>query len=42
MAFCGHEDWCSEFNSKKVLQKAKENVEKHYPVIGGSSRVEIC
>ena len=35
MAFCGHEDWCSEFNSKRVLQRAKENVEKHYPVVGG-------
>ena len=35
MAFCGHEDWCSEFNSKRVLQRAKLNIEKHYPVVGG-------
>merc|ERR1711894_144285 len=34
MAFCGHEDWCSEFNSKRVLQRAKLNIEKHYPVVG--------
>ena len=35
MAFCGHDHWCTEFNSNRVLQKAKENVEKYYPVVGG-------
>ncbi|XP_040580410.1 uncharacterized protein [Lepeophtheirus salmonis] len=34
MAFCGHELYCADFNSKAVLQKAKENVERFYPVVG--------
>ena len=34
MMFCGHELWCNEFNSERVLQAAKENVERHYPVVG--------
>ena len=37
MTFCGHEKWCSEFNSQRVLQRAKSNIDKHYPVIGGKS-----
>ena len=41
MAFCGHEDWCSEFNSKRVLQRAKENVEKHYPLVGGIKMLKM-
>jgi len=34
MAFCGHDIRCANFNEEWVLQKAKENVEKHYPVVG--------
>ena len=34
MAFCGHELYCMEFNSPKVLAKAKENLEKFYSVVG--------
>ena len=34
MAFCGHEPSCKLFNSQEVLQRAKANVEKAYPVIG--------
>ena len=33
MAFCGHDIRCANFNEEWVLQKAKENVEKHYPVV---------
>jgi hypothetical protein len=32
MAFCGHELQCAAFNSPEVLQRAKANVEKFYPV----------
>ncbi len=28
MAFCGHEDFCAEFNSERAMQRAKENVER--------------
>lgn len=34
MAFCGQDLACAEFNSEEVLQRAKENVEKFYPVVG--------
>lgn len=34
MAFCGHDLDCSLFNSKEVMQRAKANVEKFYPVVG--------
>ncbi len=34
MAFCGHAPFCAEFNSAQALQRAKENVEKHYTVVG--------
>eukprot|EP00096_Caligus_rogercresseyi_P005346 TRINITY_DN2062_c0_g1_i1.p1 TRINITY_DN2062_c0_g1~~TRINITY_DN2062_c0_g1_i1.p1 ORF type:complete len:559 (-),score=52.45 TRINITY_DN2062_c0_g1_i1:143-1819(-) len=34
MAFCGHELYCADFNSQRALQKAKENVERFYPVVG--------
>jgi len=34
MFFCGHEDDCVGFNTEKALNKAKENVEKHYAVVG--------
>lgn len=34
MAFCGHEPFCAEFNSQAVLNKAKENVDKYYSVVG--------
>lgn len=34
MAFCGHEPVCAMFNSEAVLQRAKENVEKFYVVVG--------
>jgi len=34
MAFCGHDLDCSLFNSEQVLQRAKENVERFYPVVG--------
>ena len=34
MQFCGHEPFCVEFNGERALAKAKENVEKFYPVVG--------
>ena len=34
MAFCGHEPFCAQFNSQQVLNRAKENVEKFYSVVG--------
>jgi dermatan/chondrotin sulfate uronyl 2-O-sulfotransferase UST len=34
MAFCGHDLGCSIFNSLEVMQRAKANVEKFYPVVG--------
>ena len=34
MQFCGHEFYCAEFNGERAFNKAKENVEKFYPVVG--------
>jgi dermatan/chondrotin sulfate uronyl 2-O-sulfotransferase UST len=34
MLFCGHDPFCAEFNSKRALLRAKENVERHYAVVG--------
>jgi len=34
MFFCGHSDHCTGFNTEIALRKAKENVEKHYAVVG--------
>jgi len=33
-SFCGHERICAVFNGEEALQKAKENVERHYFVVG--------
>jgi hypothetical protein len=32
--FCGQEDDCTGFNTEIAMRKAKENVEKHYAVVG--------
>ena len=32
--FCGYDRECSNFGSKWALATAKENVEKHFPVVG--------
>jgi len=32
--FCGQEDECTGLNTEVALRKAKENVEKHYAVVG--------
>ncbi|KAF2355549.1 Sulfotransferase [Trinorchestia longiramus] len=32
--FCGQDSECTGFNTKYAIQKAKENVEKHYAVVG--------
>merc|ERR1719189_1170527 len=32
--FCGQELYCSGFNTDVALRKAKDNVEKHYAVVG--------
>lgn len=32
--FCGQESYCSGFNTDEALRKAKDNVEKHYAVVG--------
>jgi len=32
--FCGQEDDCTGFNTEVAMRKAKENVEKHYAVVG--------
>lgn len=34
MFFCGHSEDCVGFNTDIALRKAKENVEKHYAVVG--------
>jgi len=34
MFFCGHTDDCTGFNTEIAMRKAKENVEKHYAVVG--------
>jgi len=34
MFFCGHTDDCTGFNTEIAMKKAKENVEKHYAVVG--------
>lgn len=34
MAFCGHDAFCAEFNGERALAAAKENVERHYAVVG--------
>ncbi len=39
MAFCGHDMDCAAFNSAEVLQRAKANVEKFYPVVGVLERL---
>ena len=36
MIFCGHEDWCSQWNTKFVLEAAKHNVDKMFQVVGGT------
>jgi len=41
MAFCGHDPKCASFNDQWVLQRAKENVEKHYPVVGVLEHLNI-
>lgn len=32
--FCGQDKGCTGFNTEEAMQKAKENVEKHYSVVG--------
>ncbi|XP_049829942.1 uronyl 2-sulfotransferase-like [Schistocerca gregaria] len=32
--FCGHEEWCMQLNNRMALEKAKENVEHFFPVVG--------
>jgi len=34
MFFCGHSDDCTGFNTEIAMKKAKENVERHYAVVG--------
>jgi len=34
MFFCGHGDECTGFNTEIAMRKAKENVERHYAVVG--------
>ena len=34
MAFCGHDPFCAEFNGERALAAAKENVDRHYAVVG--------
>lgn len=34
MFFCGHGDECTGFNTEVAMRKAKENVERHYAVVG--------
>ena len=31
--FCGHDPRCTEHNSNWALDRAKENVERHFPVV---------
>ena len=38
--FCGQHPECVRFDSEVALRRAKENVEKHYPVV--SSANNIC
>ena len=32
--FCGHAEECKMFNNPESLRRAKQNVEKYYPVVG--------
>ncbi len=32
--FCGHEPHCYEYDSRSALSRAKENINKFYPVVG--------
>ena len=41
MFFCGNNLECSLFNSDKVLNMAKENVEKKYSVVGILEDLEV-
>jgi len=34
MFFCGHSDDCTGFNTEVAMKKAKDNVERHYAVVG--------
>merc|ERR1719348_2399372 len=34
MFFCGHGDECTGFNTEIAMRRAKENVERHYAVVG--------
>ena len=34
MSFCGHDNFCKSFNAERVLQVAKQNVDRAYPVVG--------
>ena len=34
MVFCGHDPFCAEFNGARALAAAKENVDRHYAVVG--------
>ena len=41
MQFCGHDPICRKFNNPEALQKAKANVEKHYPVVGITENINM-
>ena len=41
MQFCGHDPICRKFNNLEALQKAKANVEKHYPVVGITENINM-
>ena len=41
LQFCGHDPICRKFNSPEALQRAKENVEKFYKVVGITENINM-
>lgn len=38
--FCGQEDKCQEFGTKFAIRKAKENIDKFYPMVAILEKLE--
>ena len=38
--FCGHDPECSQLGNPAALQKAKENVDRHFVVVGVLEKLE--
>ena len=38
--FCGHWNFCRQFGSQSGLQRAKENIEKFFPIVGITGQMQ--